>query len=201
MNNRDGTPMLSPVRRALAANRVRHVGEAVAVVIAESVAEAKDAAEAVALDIESLPAVTAPSEAAVSGAPILYDEVPGNVGLDFHFGDTNAVEAAFTNAAHVTRLDLRANRIVVNAMEPRSASALYDAERGHKMPPRRTGAGGRRAVVSVAAALFFDRHNPRLSSAAACAQFMQGHHRAAHGQVRLRRYCRILKGCALERTH
>src|SRR6266446_8857904 len=63
--------------------------------------------------------------------PIFYDEVPGNVGLDFHYGDSDQVAAAFAAAAHVTRLDLRANRIVVNAMEPRSANAEYDRKRGH----------------------------------------------------------------------
>jgi carbon-monoxide dehydrogenase large subunit len=131
MNNRDGTPMLSPVRYALATDRVRHVGEAVAVVIAESVAAAKDAAESVVVDIEPLPAVTEPGEAAVPSAPLIYDDVPANVGLDFHFGDGDAVEAAFASAAHVTRLELRANRIVVNAMEPRAANAQYDPERGH----------------------------------------------------------------------
>jgi carbon-monoxide dehydrogenase large subunit len=131
MNNRDGTPMLSPVRYALATDKVRHVGEAVAVVIAETVAAAKDAAEAVVVDIEPLPAVSEPDEADAPGAPQIYDEVPGNVGLDFHYGDSEAVAAAFARAAYVTRLDLRANRIVVNAMEPRSANAQYDPQRGH----------------------------------------------------------------------
>src|SRR5436190_19081421 len=131
MNNRDGTPMLSPVRYVLASDRVRHVGEAVAVVIAESVAAAKDAAESVVVDIEPFPAVTEPGEAAVPGAPLIYDDVPANVGLDFHFGDSDAVEAAFASAAHVTRLELRVNRIVVNAMEPRAANAQFDPERGH----------------------------------------------------------------------
>ena len=131
MNNRDGTPMRSPVRYALAADKVRHVGEAVAVVIAETVAAAKDAAEAVVVDVDSLPAVSEPHQADAPGAPQIYDEVPGNVGLDFHYGDSEAVAAAFARAAHVTRLDLRANRIVVNAMEPRSANAKYDPERGH----------------------------------------------------------------------
>jgi carbon-monoxide dehydrogenase large subunit len=131
MNNRDGTPMLSPVRYALATDKVRHVGEAVAAVIAETTAAAKDAAEAVIVDIDPLPAVTEPGQAAASDAPQLYDGVPGNVGLDFHYGDSEAVAAAFARAAHVTRLDLRANRIVVNAMEPRSANAQYEPERGH----------------------------------------------------------------------
>ncbi len=131
MNNRDGTPMLSPVRYALVTEKVRHVGEAVAAVIAETVAAAKDAAEAVVVDIDPLPAVSEPALADAPGAPQIYDEVPGNVGLDFQYGDSEAVAAAFAAADHVTRLDLRANRIVVNAMEPRSANAQYDPERGH----------------------------------------------------------------------
>jgi len=88
MNNRDGTPMLQPVRHVLATDKVRHVGEAVACVIAESVAAAKDGAEAVVVDIDPLPAVTEPAGADASDAPLLYDDVPGNVGLDFHFGDS-----------------------------------------------------------------------------------------------------------------
>src|SRR5437868_8708668 len=131
MNNRDGTPMLQPVRYALATDKVRYVGEAVAAVIAESVAAAKDAAEAVEVDIAPLPAVTEPGPAAAPGAPLLYDDVPGNVGLDFHFGDSDKVAAAFAGAAYVTRLQLRNNRIVVNALEPRSAIAQYDRERRH----------------------------------------------------------------------
>jgi aerobic carbon-monoxide dehydrogenase large subunit len=131
MKNRDGTPMLSPVRHALATDKVRHVGEEIAAVVAETVAQAKDAAEVVQVEIEPLPAVTASGKAAAPGAPILYDAVPGNVGLDFHFGDSEKVAAAFASAAHVTRLDLRNNRIVVNAMEPRSAVAQYALERGH----------------------------------------------------------------------
>jgi aerobic carbon-monoxide dehydrogenase large subunit len=131
MNNRDGTPMLSPVRYALATNKVRYVGDPIAAVVAETAAAARDAAEAVFVDIDPLPAVTSPSEAAAPGAPQLYDDVPGNVGLDFHYGDSEKVAAAFAGAAHVTRLRLRNNRIVVNAMEPRSAVTQYDPERQH----------------------------------------------------------------------
>src|SRR5205807_3106696 len=100
MNNRDGTPMLSPTRFVLASDKVRHVGEAVAAVVAETLAQAKDAAEAVVVDIDPLPAVIEPDQAAAAGAPQIYDDVPGNVGLDFHFGDTEAVAAAFDKAAH-----------------------------------------------------------------------------------------------------
>jgi aerobic carbon-monoxide dehydrogenase large subunit len=131
MDNRDGTPMLQPVRHALATGKVRYVGEAIAAVIAETVAQAKDAAEAAEIDIEALPAVTEPSAATAPGAPRLYDDVPQNVGLDFHFGDNPAVAEAFARAAHVTRLDLRSNRIVVNPIEPRAALAEYDPARRH----------------------------------------------------------------------
>jgi len=131
MNNRDGTPMLAPIRYALATDKVRHVGEAVAVVIAETVAAGKDAAEAVAVEVDPLPAVTEPQLADAPDGPQLYDGVPGNVGLDFHYGDSDDVAAAFASAAHITRLDLRSNRIVVNPMEPRAALAEYDPEREH----------------------------------------------------------------------
>ncbi len=131
MSNRDGTPMLTPTHQALPSDKVRHVGEAVAAVIALTVAQAKDAAEMVVLDIDPLPAVTEPALADAADAPVLYDEVPANVGLDFHFGDSDKVAAAFASAAHVTRLRLRNNRIVVNAMEPRAALAQYDPERRH----------------------------------------------------------------------
>ena len=131
MNNRDGTPMLQPVRHALASDKVRHVGEAVACVVADSVAAAKDAAEAVVLDIDPLPAVTEPALADAPDAPLVHDDVPGNVGLDFHFGDSERVAAAFAAAAHVTRLRLRNNRIVVNPIEPRAALAEYDTGRQH----------------------------------------------------------------------
>ncbi|HEU0157492.1 MAG TPA: molybdopterin cofactor-binding domain-containing protein, partial [Stellaceae bacterium] len=126
MNNRDGTPMLAPTRHALPVDKVRHVGEAVAAVVAETVAQAKDAAELVEIDIDPLPAVTEPAAADAADAPALYDEVPANIGLDFHFGDSDEVTAAFAAAAHVTKLRLRNNRIVVNPMEPRAAVADYD---------------------------------------------------------------------------
>ncbi|HVH81227.1 MAG TPA: xanthine dehydrogenase family protein molybdopterin-binding subunit, partial [Stellaceae bacterium] len=131
MNNRNGTPMLQPVRHVLATDKVRHVGEAIACVIAESVAAAKDGAEAVEVEIASLPAVTEPAAADASDAPLIYDDVPGNVGLDFHFGDGDQADAAFATAAHVTRLRLRNNRVVVNPMEPRAALAEYDAAQQH----------------------------------------------------------------------
>jgi aerobic carbon-monoxide dehydrogenase large subunit len=130
LKNRDGTPMKKPTRPALPTDKVRFVGDPVACVVAESVAQAKDAAEAVVVDIDPLPAVTRASEAAKAGAPQLYDDAPGNVALDFLYGDPQAVADAFAKAAHITRLDLVNNRLVVSAMEPRAAVAAYDAASG-----------------------------------------------------------------------
>src|SRR5207302_11511757 len=99
---RDGSPMKRPVRKSLAEGKVRYVGDPVAGVVAESALQAKDAAEAVELDIEPLPAVALASQAAKSGAPQLYDDVPGNVALDFLFGEPEKVAEAFRNAFHTT---------------------------------------------------------------------------------------------------
>jgi carbon-monoxide dehydrogenase large subunit len=123
---RDGTPMKRPVRKSLAQGKVRYVGDPVACVVAETAVQAKDAAEAVELDIEPLAAVATASEAAKPGAPQLYDDVPGNVALDFLFGEPEKVAAAFGNAFHTTRLTLRNTRVVVAAMEPRSAICKFD---------------------------------------------------------------------------
>ncbi len=127
--NRDGTPLRKPRREALAVGKVRYVGDPVACVIAETVAQAKDAAEAVTVDIEPLPVVATAEEAARPGAPQIYDDVPGNVALDFHYGDTEAVDAAFAKAAHVTRLKIVNSRLVVNCMEPRAAVGVYEDDR------------------------------------------------------------------------
>jgi aerobic carbon-monoxide dehydrogenase large subunit len=127
LKNRDGTPMKKPPRPALAMDKVRFVGDPVACVVATTAAAAKEAAEAVALDIAPLPAVTLASEAVKPGAPLVFDDVPANVALDYHYGDAEKVKAAFAAAAHVTRLALRNTRLVVNAMEPRAALAEYDA--------------------------------------------------------------------------
>jgi carbon-monoxide dehydrogenase large subunit len=129
-NNRDGTPMKRPPRPALATDKVRFVGDPVAFVVADTLLQAKDAAEAVEVDIDALPAVVRAEEAARPGAPLIHDEAPGNVALDYHFGDSEQVAAAFAKAAHVTRLKLVNSRVVVNAMEPRAAIGLHDRASG-----------------------------------------------------------------------
>jgi carbon-monoxide dehydrogenase large subunit len=129
--SRDGTPMHKPPRYALAGDKVRYVGEPVGFVVAETLDQAREAADLVELDIEPLPAVTGLAEAAAPDAPLLYEELGTNVAVDFHVGNAPAVEAAFAAAAHVTRLAIVNNRIVVCAMEPRSALAFYEAESEH----------------------------------------------------------------------
>ena len=129
LNNRDGSPLKKPRRDALPTDRVRYVGDPVACVIAQTLAQAKDAAEAVVVDIETLPAVISAQEAARDGAPQLYDDVPNNVALDYHYGDAEAVKAAFARAAHVTRLSLANSRLAVNCIEPRVAVASYQGGR------------------------------------------------------------------------
>ena len=128
--NRDGSPMKKPERRSLATGKVRYVGDPVAFVVAETQAQAKDAAEAVAVDIDDLPSVTDARAAAKPGAPQLFDDVPGNVALDWYYGETAKVADAFKVAAHVTKIPLISNRVVVNAMEPRSAVGFYDKASG-----------------------------------------------------------------------
>jgi aerobic carbon-monoxide dehydrogenase large subunit len=127
LKNRDGSPIRYTPRPALAADKVRFVGDPVACVVAETVAQAKDAAEAVALDIEPLPVVLKPADAVKPGAPLVFDAVPNNIALDYHFGDAAKVAEAFAKAKHVTRLETSNQRMVVNAMEPRSAIGEYEA--------------------------------------------------------------------------
>ncbi|HUB45792.1 MAG TPA: xanthine dehydrogenase family protein molybdopterin-binding subunit [Acetobacteraceae bacterium] len=126
--NRDGSPTPRPPQRPLATDRVRYVGEPIAMVVAETAKQAKDAAESIFVEIDPLPAVTIASAAAAPDAPQVHADAPGNVFLDFHYGDTEQVAAAFARAAHVTKLSLRNNRVVVCPMEPRSAIGEYDPE-------------------------------------------------------------------------
>ena len=127
LKSRDGSPIRYTPRPALAADKVRFVGDPVACVVAETVAQAKDAAEAVTINIEPLPVVLKPADAVKPGAPLVFDAVPNNIALDYHFGDAAKVAEAFAKAKHVTRLETSNQRMVVNAMEPRSAIGEYDA--------------------------------------------------------------------------
>ncbi|MEO5375589.1 MAG: xanthine dehydrogenase family protein molybdopterin-binding subunit [Alphaproteobacteria bacterium] len=130
VRNRDGSAMPLPARPVLARGKVRHVGEAVAFVIAETLTAARDAAELVAVDYDPLEAVVDLRAALNPGAPELYDEVPGNLLFDWELGDAAAVDRAFAGAARVVGLDLVNNRLAPTPLEPRSAIGAYDAASG-----------------------------------------------------------------------
>ncbi len=124
--NRDGSKVPQSPKPILVADKVRHVGEAVAVVVAESAAEAQDAAEAVMVDYEPLQAVA--SAYTAHDGPLVWDHVPNNLCYDWEDGKRDAVDAAFAKAAHKVSVDLVQNRIVANAMEPRAANGEYDPQ-------------------------------------------------------------------------
>jgi carbon-monoxide dehydrogenase large subunit len=128
LKNRDGSEMPNPPRPSLAEDKVRFVGDPVALVVAETAYQARDAADAVVLEIEPLPAVTDGEAALAAEAPQLFETVPNNTVLDYQFGDAEAVDRIFAGAAHVTALDLANNRVVVSAMEPRAAIGSYDPD-------------------------------------------------------------------------
>jgi carbon-monoxide dehydrogenase large subunit len=130
INSKDGSPMKEPPHPVLAIDRVRHVGDPVAVVIAESLAQARDAAEQIAVDYAVEPAVVDPAAALKPGAPQVWPEAPGNICYDWHLGDAAAVETAIGKAARVITLDLSNNRLVPNAMEPRAAIGEFDRATG-----------------------------------------------------------------------
>jgi Aerobic-type carbon monoxide dehydrogenase, large subunit CoxL/CutL homologs len=125
--SKDGSPMKMAPHPALAVGKACHVGDPVAVVIAETLAQAKDAAEKVLIDYEVLPSVVDPAKAAGKGAPQIHDIAPHNTIYNWHLGDHDATAAAFKAAKHVTKLEFVNNRLVPNAMEPRAALAEYDS--------------------------------------------------------------------------
>src|SRR6516165_721060 len=117
-------------RLPLAIGRVRYVGERVAVIIASSEAQARDAAELVAVDYEPLPVVVDAADAVALGAPLVHEDIAGNVAVSVRLGNVEAVEPAFARAAHITRLSLVNNRITAVTMEPRGCLAEYDPGTG-----------------------------------------------------------------------
>jgi carbon-monoxide dehydrogenase large subunit len=131
IHSKDGTPMKMGAWRALESELVRHVGQAVAVVVAETRSQARDAADAVEVDYEPLPAVVDSLEALKAGAPQIHPEAEGNLIYDWEIGDQSSTDAAFAAAAHVTRMEIRNNRLVPNPMEPRAALAHYDEAEEH----------------------------------------------------------------------
>jgi carbon-monoxide dehydrogenase large subunit len=127
ISSKDGSPMKMSAHPAIANVKACHVGDAVAVVIAETLAQAKDGGEKVKVDYEVLPAVSDPTKAQQNGAPQIHDVAPHNTIYNWHLGDQKATEAAFKSAKHVTKLHIVNNRLVPNAIEPRAALADYDS--------------------------------------------------------------------------
>ena len=130
LKNRDGTPIFYPGIDLLAGDKVRRVGEAVVLVVAESAAEARDAADRVTVSYDVLPPVVDPRAALAPDASRLWERMPGNLCVDDRKGDAAAVAAAFAKAAHVARIEVVNNRVTGVPMEPRSAVAGYDAGTG-----------------------------------------------------------------------
>ncbi|MBY5931999.1 xanthine dehydrogenase family protein molybdopterin-binding subunit [Tateyamaria omphalii] len=127
VKNRDGSDGAAPERPILARDRLRFVGEPVAVIVAETLAQARDAAELIMLDYDDLPA----KMDMASGGETVHAEAPDNVAYDWHMGDEAATQAAFDTAARVVSLDVGDNRIIVNSMEPRGCYAEPEGDRLH----------------------------------------------------------------------
>ena len=127
---RDGSEQRQALRLSLAQGRVRHVGEPVVLVVAETAAQAQDAAEAVVIEYRELPAAVTAEQALAAGAPQLHEVAPGNLVLDYAGGDEAAADAAFAKAARVVKLRGYHTRVVGNPMEPRAATGSYDATTG-----------------------------------------------------------------------
>jgi carbon-monoxide dehydrogenase large subunit len=126
IHSKDGSPMKEPAHPALAVTEVRYVGDAVAIVIADTRAHAKAAAQMVDVDYQEMPAVVSAVSALADGAPLVHGDVPGNLCYDWEIGDREATEAAFAKADHVVKLDIVNQRLIPNAIEPRAAIAEYD---------------------------------------------------------------------------
>ena len=131
LKKRDGSPMYRPPRPALTRDRVRHVGQSVALVIAETLNQAKDAAEAIEIDYTPLPAFFSTATANKGEAPVLWDDCPNNEPVFAQHGDKDAVDAALASAPHVIRGTFVVNRVAANTMEPRSVVGEYDEGRDH----------------------------------------------------------------------
>ena len=126
VTNRDGSAATLPPHPAIVRDRVRHVGDTVAMVIGESLAAARDAAELIAVDYDPLPAAVDTARALDRGQPLVWDTAPGNLSFDWEVGDGAAVAQVMSGAHHRVVLELVNNRVVVNSMEPRGAIGEYD---------------------------------------------------------------------------
>ena len=132
IHSKDGSPMVEPPHPVLATDRVRHVGDPVAMVIAETKAQAKAAAALVEVDYEPLPAAAHLNQAIADGAAAVWDDAPDNICFDWELGDAAATDAAFESAKHIVSIDVVNNRLVANAIEPRAAIGVYDPDKDER---------------------------------------------------------------------
>ena len=130
LENRDGTPQAAPPHPVLAEGAVRHVGDPVAFIVAETIKQARDAAEAIEVDYDPVASITELATAMDKGATQVWPDIPHNLAFDWEIGDKAATEAQFAKAAHVTKLTIVNNRIVVNSLEARAALADFDSQTG-----------------------------------------------------------------------
>ena len=128
--NRDGSQSPVPKHPIVTSDKVRYVGDNVAFVVADTLAQARDAAELVEVDYDPIDSVADTAGAATANVTPVHDEIPGNIAYDWHYGEAKAVDAAFAKAAHVTKLELINNRLVCNPMEPRASLAEWNAAEG-----------------------------------------------------------------------
>lgn len=153
MPNGDGTISPVPANPLLQKDMVRHVGDTVAMIVADSAIQARNAAEALFVDYDDLPVVTDLHAAIAPSAPQLWPELPGNVAVDYEIGDQQAVDDAFAEAAHIAKIDLVNNRVVTNYMEPRSAIGEIDARGRYRLT---CGSQGVHLLLPVLAKHIFD---------------------------------------------
>ena len=130
IHSKDGSPMVEPKHPAMAIGKVRHVGEIVAIVVAETRDQAREAAALIEIDYQELPAAASLEAARADGAPLVWDEADGNLCYDWEVGDRAAAEGAIAGAAHVVSIDVVNQRLVPNAIEPRAAIGNFDPTTG-----------------------------------------------------------------------
>jgi carbon-monoxide dehydrogenase large subunit len=146
---RGGKPVIEPSRSLIATGRVRYVGEIVAMVAAESAAIAQDGAELIAVDYEELPVVIESADALGAGAPLVHEGIPANICFEYDFGDEVAAQSAFADAPLISRVSIRSQRLVANAMEPRACLASWSEQAGYALRAPTQGVSMMRASLAA----------------------------------------------------
>src|SRR5262249_12326084 len=145
----DGSPMAAPARTPLAEGKVYYVGQPVIAVVAEGRDQAQDAAELAVVEYEELPSVVDADAAVAEGAPLVWEQAPGNVAAEASYGDLELIDRVFKAAAHVTRLELHNQRVIAMAMEPRACIGVFDGGRTTLYTQNQTPTGARELLGAV----------------------------------------------------